>query len=627
MAVPIADTLPPAHDALHSLLDTNLGRPMPPRRRNRLVRPSLVAGCLTTLLLPLARPGAIGAQDTLVSPDSARAALARADTTRRSDLACVGRTVTDVEIRREAPRVLRRGPAWWRATLASIVQHRTTRPEVVSDFLRLREGSTCTPLDRDETERVLRAQPFLADARVRAEPDAAGRGARLVVETVDEIPLILGLSFGGGDVTSFRYGNSNVGGAGQLASLQWRQGRAFRDGLAARYQHYHILNGPNTLTAQAERAPLGGNVLLSVAHPFLTPLQRVALQAEYREENGYRTFRRADQPTRSLAVRRDQISSGAVYRIARIGGGALSGVFAGAVGTYERVKTGDESVHIDDDGLTPDPDPGLVARYGDFDRTRAAAVLGVTALDFLTVRGFDALEGAQDVGRGVQVTLRGGPQSGVDDARAFAGVDVYAGAGGPTSFVGLRFDLEGESGSEGEVITSGRIAWYRRPAARRTLVISGEYSGAWNSRVPYQLTFADRRGGLIGYRKSDLGGARRLVGRGEHRWSFRRGSSSLLGFGGAVFAQVGKTWEGDVPYGVTTTGRGSVGVGLLAALPRASRRLLRADVAFPLSIDPGVKRVEFRFTSSVPVRSFWREPSDIAAARSAAPSTDLFTWP
>ena len=297
------------------------------------IAPALLAVCcLTTLAAPLARPARLGAQDTLVTSDSARRArLARADSARLSDLACDRHTVTAVEVRREAPRMLGWGPRWWRTLFSAVVQHRTTRPEVVDDLLRLHEGDVCTPLERDETERVLRAQPFLADARVRAEPDAGGQGTRLVVETVDEIPLILSLTLGGGDVTSLRYGNSNVRGMGQLASLQWRQGRAFRDGFAARYEHYHMFHGPNTVAAQLERAPLGGNALLSVAHPFLTPLQRVALQAEYREENGYRTFRRADAPTRSLAMRRDQISAGGVYRKARNGGGALSGVLAGAI--------------------------------------------------------------------------------------------------------------------------------------------------------------------------------------------------------------------------------------------------------------------------------------------------------
>lgn len=602
--------------------------------RESLSRRALATGsaCLVATCL-IAAPAALRAQDTLAAPqDSARRAAAGTDSARLSGEACQGQVITEVDVRREPPRVIGRnaGPLR-RATLSFLLQHRTTKPAVVSDFLRLREGSPCTALARDETERVLRAQPFIADAHVRAEPDSTGRGTRLVVETVDEIPLILSFSLSGSDLTSFRYGNANIMGTGQLAALRWRQGYSFRDGLSARYTHYHVLNGPNTFDIQLERAPIGGNALVALAHPFYTPLQRVALGAEYREENGYREFLRLDEPSRSLDMRREQIAAGGVYRVANIGRGALSGFFVGALGTYERVNTGDASVHIDKDGLTPDPDPLLAERYDDFDRTRVAAVVGASALSFVRVVGFDALEGAQDLGRGVQLTLRAGPQTGTGDANAFAGADLYAGTGGPTSFLGLRANAEGESrgglSDWGEVITSGRLAWYRKPAARRTLIVSGEYSGAWNSRVPFEITLADRRGGLLGYRKSDIAGARRLVGRAEHRWSFSRGSSPLFGFGGSLFAQVGKTWAGDVPYGVTTNGRASLGFGLLGAVPRNSRRLLRADVAFPVNHDPGTRWWEFRVTSSLPVRSFWREPSDIARAHSAAPSTDLFAWP
>jgi len=576
---------------------------------------------LVALPAVLAISATLGAQEPAAATDSARL----------SDAACEGRTITDVEVRREPPRIIGRRVAPWRRQLLSVLlQHRTTKPGVVDDLVHLRPGAVCTAVARDETERVLRAQPFLADARVRAEPDSAGRGARLVVETVDEIPLILSGAVSGGDVRSFRYGNANVGGTGQLASLGWRQGDAFRDGVEARYEHYHLLGGPNTLGVLLDRAPIGGNAVVALAHPFLTPLQHVALFSEYRLADGYRTFLHSDSLTRSLALRRTQLAGGGVYRVARAGGGALSGVFLGALGTYEHVTVGDASVHIDARGITPDPDPLIADRYHDFDRTRVAAVLGVTALDFLRVTGFDALEGAQDVGRGAQLTLRGGPQGGTGTANAYLGMDAYAGAGSATSFVGLRFDVDGEGrgfGDWGEVITSGRLAWYHKPAERRTLILSGEYSGAWNARLPYQLTLADRRAGLIGFRKSDLAGARRLVGRGEHRWSFRRGSSPLFGFGGALFAQIGKTWAGDVPYGATINPRASVGAGLLAAVPRNSRRLLRADVAFPIARDPGVRWWELRVTTSAPFRGFWREPGDLAQARAAAPSADVFTWP
>jgi hypothetical protein len=317
--------------------------------------------------------------------------------------------------------------------------------------------------------------------------------------------------------------------------------------------------------------------------------------------------------------------------VARAGGGALSGVFVGATGMYERVTPGGAAVRITDSGLVADTARVLAARYGDFDRTRLGGVLGVSALSFVRVVGFESLEGVQDVGRGVQLALRAGPQLGTGDATGWAGGDLYAGVGGATSFVATRLIADGEAAGGfrdwRDVLASGRVAWYLRRPGRRTLVTSLEYSGGWDTRIPYQLSLADRRAGERGYAGSDVGGGRRLVGRLEERWAFRRGSTSLLGLGAAAYVEAGKLWAGDVPYGATTNGRASVGVALLGAVPRQSRRLLRADLTFPLVREPGLRWAEVRFTATVPYRGIWRDPSDLARARAAAPSSDVFSWP
>src|SRR4029078_9771625 len=69
--------------------------------------------------------------------------------------------------------------------------HATTRPDVIRRFLLLREGERCNELRRAESERILRAPPFLADASVVAVPNADG-SVDLVVRTADEIALVLG---------------------------------------------------------------------------------------------------------------------------------------------------------------------------------------------------------------------------------------------------------------------------------------------------------------------------------------------------------------------------------------------------------------------------------------------------
>jgi hypothetical protein len=93
-----------------------------------------------------------------------------------------------------------------------------------------------------------------------------------------------------------------------------------------------------------------------------------------------------------------------------------------------------------------------------------------------------------------------------------------------------------------------------------------------------------------------------------------------------VFADAGKTWSGNVPFGSTPVARGSVGVALLAAVPPRSRRLIRADVAVPVT-GGAPQRWLLRVGVSDAARTFWREPGDIARVRAGTPPPSIFGWP
>ena len=64
--------------------------------------------------------------------------------------------------------------AWKIVGDAAGMQHVPTRPEVIRAYLRVQVGSRCTEVDRSESERLLRAQRFIASATVRAVPDGPG---------------------------------------------------------------------------------------------------------------------------------------------------------------------------------------------------------------------------------------------------------------------------------------------------------------------------------------------------------------------------------------------------------------------------------------------------------------------
>src|SRR5262245_18826429 len=99
---------------------------------------------------------------------------------------------------------------------------------------------------------------------------------------------------------------------------------------------------------------------------------------------------------------------------------------------------------------------------------------------------------------------------------------MYAGGGTARSFIGMQASIEtGRSGCEWrDMIAEGRLAWYSRPSRRRTRIASVEYSGAWNTTVPFELRLGTERVGIRGYEDSQTAGGRRAVARLEERLVF-----------------------------------------------------------------------------------------------------------
>lgn len=548
---------------------------------------------------------------------------AQGDTTTTAPEPCDGRIVSEVITTREPPPLLARS-TFARPVVAAVLQHRTTRPEAILPFVHVRAGQPCSEFRLAESERVLRAQPYLADAMVRAVPDTNGT-VRVEIMTVDEIPLVLGLGLRGSSVSSFSYGNGNIMGDGMYGVLEWRRGYAYREGFGLRFADYHVMDGPNVLSGVAERFPQSDEYSLSLAHPFYTPFQRAAWFGGLRRQEGYEQFTRPSGPGLAVSLDRRRYDLGGV---ARLGGGAAR-FFAGPLFTYESIRPGTSGVVLADSGFATDPDSTLDGRYSAVSGSRLGVVLGFRALSFRTVYGFDALAGAQDVGTGIQLVTTLAQGIGAGERGDLFGTDVYAGVATERNYVAIRTTWESvrqpRLGRWGDQVGSGRLAWYHKQTPRQTAIWSLEYSGSWRQQTPFQLTLGDRDGGVRGYHGSRIAGGERLVLRAEHRWLLG-GLTRFDNIGVAVFSDAGKMWAAGVPYGRDEAPRVGAGVGLLLAIPKQSRRLMRADFAVPLVPDRNA-HYELRFSISTPFSTLWREPGEIARIRSAAPATSIFSWP
>ena len=554
---------------------------------------------------------------------TASAAPAAAQDPAGSVWSCDGRMVSSVVIERQPPAVIgESAPDWARPFLRVALQHRTTQASAVRPFLLLEEGEPCSELLRAESERQLRAQPYLADAVVSVISDGA-EGVRVAVSTVDEIPLVIGARARGGRIAGVKYGSVNAMGEGLHATAEWREGFAYRDGVGARFTNYHAFASPARFSLTLERTPTTVLGALALERPLLTSYQRVAWHAGVSDGSGYASFTRRDAPRLALAVDHSRFDAGGIWRL----GGETRRVFAGPLVSHDRFTATSQAVVITDSGFVADPDPALIGRYAPLSRTRVAGAVGLRLLSFVTVRGFDALAGAQDLGRGVQLAAIAGRSFASDGDGNVFGLDVYGGAGGTTSFVGARGQWEAERRDRGEwrdAVLSGRLVWYLRRSERRTLVASGDFAGAWASRLPFQLPLGDQAG-VRGYADSRIVGARRAVVRAEQRWTVGN-FTRFATVGAAGFADVGGVWRGSVPFGESSGLRVGMGVALLAAVPAQSRRTFRVDLALPLLSDPDAK-YEVRIGTSAPLRMLGREPRPISSIRSIIPRSAIFGLP
>jgi hypothetical protein len=546
-----------------------------------------------------------------------------------SPVQCNGQRVSEIVVYASAPTVAgaQRVPI-----LRDVVRtmHMTTDPSLTRNYLHLHEGSACTELRRTESERVLRAQPFIADASVLAYDDSAG-GVRLEVSTIDEASLLAALRMSGDRpfLGRLRLGNANLMGQGLLLSGQWRTGGPHRDGYALSLAKHQLMGRPWVMALDMRRDPMGGNWNAHVSRPFLTDLQRDAWRVHGGDATEFVRLDRAGDVTRVLPVTRSFADVGVLTRIGpprRLG---LLGVSL----SHERERTGSELVVVDEFGSRSDstamPTSG---QYASHTMARVNVLSGVRLLDFVPVRGFDGLSATQDFPIGLQAGMvvgRSTPTLGAIDDDWFTSLDLYAGWGNASR--ATRFQLAGEGRFDRSsdrwdgIAMSGSVAHYAKAGLHNTTILSADWAAGWHPRVPGRLELGAVNGGLRGFGGSQDGGGRRAVFRIEQRRVIGR-INGTAEFGAALFADAGRVWAGESPFGVTTPWRGAIGASILAALPVRSARLWRLDVAMP-STGGGPRRWEVRVSRTGPYTPSTDQFTPVDGMRSRAVPTSVFLWP
>jgi hypothetical protein len=560
---------------------------------------------------------------------AASATNAQPQSLSRLPVTCKGEKISRIDIDANPPFRITGNNIWQRAGRYAAKQHFTTRDAVIRRYLALQLGDACTEVRRSESERILRSQPFIADASVLAYPDGNG-GIVLSVTTVDEVSLIVGAGIGGGTpaIHALQLGEDNLLGSAFHVDAGWKKGAHFRDIYSAKVVDYQFLGRPYQFVLEGGRRELGSDWATEISHPFLTDLQRLSWRTTAGNSNSYFYFRRPGADPAAIRLERSYSDIGGVVRIGPpLGRLALVG---GSV-SFEDESPATTPILVTDTALVPDTSSALINRYTKHQTARLNALWGLRDVHFVRVSGFDALEGTQDLRTGLQVaTLLG---KGVRILRGkerdwFASSEIYYGMASPISYMAVDVAGEGRRDPAGNwdgILAHGRAAIYMKPFNRQTVITDLKWSGGWKQRLPFQLTFGDRDGGMRGFRSADVGGARRVVAHFEDRYLIGR-YKDFASFAAAPFFEAGKLWAGDSPFGVTTAIYASTGISVLAASPPQSRRTFRADLALPVR-GPRGHGVEVRLTVTDWTRTFRIEPRDIIRNRERSIPSSVFNWP
>jgi hypothetical protein len=499
-----------------------------------------------------------------------------------------------------------------------------THPDVVRRELLFSEGQPCDPQRLSESARVLRSEPFIRDAVVTTRR-AGGDSVDVDVRTRDEWALTGGVQVdtrGPRQFKALRIIENDLFGLGMGAQLSYDYyGRHV--GLVFDLLDRQFL-GTTDAEIVAGRSSVGPDWELSLRRTFESEYDKVGWRAavRYREE----PFSMAS--TVFGSVLQPLVSTGAEFAaIARLGRRGRQ-LVAGLAFSVERLFITDEVLAAD-----PAQDSAaaaaLAGRFTERHRVAASIVLGLRNVRFSTRSGVDAVNAAEDVRKGVEVravvghTLGAG--KGLQEDRFVVG-SLYSGAEiGPRMLVFLRGRAEARrlaiSGDWDGVIAAGDAFVYENLGPRSNLFVAARAAGGWHTSTPFQLVVSSPSA-MRGFGLNALPAGRRFVLQTEHRY-FLGTAFRALDVGTSVFADVGRGWAGDAPFGEDTGTLVALGGGLRLGFPSGSRLTSRLDVAFPVR---GGHGVEVRVTVGRQIGISSSEPADVERSRLPISTIDLFNF-
>ena len=495
----------------------------------------------------------------------------------------------------------------WAFELANAL-HIRTRPSFIRRELQFRVGDCYEPFLIADSERILRRLPFISNAEVFGIRQDDGSW-HVVVDTRDEWSTQFGVTMefeNGADLRSVSLTEQNFLGRGFQVSAFLIQDDA-NERLGGRFFT------PQLFGTQANFQIAGGNTQvgdfwsIGVTQPFIGETGRWAGTFSASLNEDYFDYSAGTPSAPANVLLPEEQRRFELTGMVRFGEpGNLTSVGLGLARAESDASDFPESLRFVEnrDFANPQPAPqeavDEVSRQTFFSSgTRINLLFGQRNIRFVQRTGLDALQGVSDlqVGSDVAVTLGRTVATGGAPDDFNTRVRLYAAAAPSPFTIVSQFAVEGrqiffdpstERRGWRDVIGEFDLLVYWQPDRldRHTFFARVAGAGGWTMDRPFQLTLGGRRG-LRGFNEEAFPGARRIVMNLEDRIYLGWPAPTFADFGITLFADVGRTFPGDVPFGFDSGWKGSIGGGLRIGFPAGSRGVARIDLAWPLGASRG----------------------------------------
>ena len=494
--------------------------------------------------------------------------------------------------------------------------HRRTRRSFIEDELLFTTGDCYDPVLIDESARILRSLPFIADADVYPI-HVSGDEVHVVADTRDDWTLKLDVrpEFDDGlKITRVGFTEENLGGTGTLLGLYLAERDEKRDlGLEFRT--------PRLVGTRADGQIGGGRTRTgiffheSITYPFVGEVGQWAFVESYSlREDLFRYAAAAGSPFTNVSL--PVQTRRAVTTLGRRYGTPGNLTVLGAGVSWEDIRfedfPGGVTVVTGFDFSDPGPaDSATVESVRPHVNPRRMARLHLVAgkrnISFIRRRGLDAIRGEQDIRVGTQALVTIGTTVGRptaapgNNAHEMRGrISLFGGAAGKSWIFNSELTIEAArlfagTSSEGtfsdgtfrDVLGEVGAYFYWQPPATpdHTFVVGMSGGGGWNTSLPFQLTLGGPSG-VRGYDREEFPAGQRIVAHLEDRIALSGPLRDLFDLGLTLFVDAGAGWHGAVPFGTDSGLQGTAGAGLRLGFPAGARQVVRLDVAVPMRESP-----------------------------------------